>query len=73
MPSNPTNNEAITTSNISAFDPTSIVVGKRLSAFAPYQRQEPNSTNPGMSFLEFPMTDAKSVFDISMMITIDVV
>lgn len=59
MPSNPTNNEVTTTttSNISTFDPTSIVVGKRLSAFAPYQRQEPNSTNPGMLSLEFSMTD----------------
>ncbi|CAF4338623.1 unnamed protein product, partial [Rotaria sp. Silwood2] len=35
--------DTMTTSNITSFDPTSIVVGKRLSAFAPYHRQEPNS------------------------------
>ncbi len=42
-----TNNDSITTSNISSFDPTSIVVGKRLSAFAPYHRHESNSGNNG--------------------------
>jgi hypothetical protein len=42
-----TNVDAITTSNTSSFDPTSIVVGKRLSAFAPYHRQELNSGNSG--------------------------
>ncbi|CAF3385588.1 unnamed protein product [Rotaria socialis] len=36
--------DAITTSNVISFDPTSIVTGTRLSAFAPYHRQEPNST-----------------------------
>ncbi|CAM4760708.1 unnamed protein product [Rotaria magnacalcarata] len=36
--------DAITTSNVVSFDPTSIVTGTRLSAFAPYHRQEPNST-----------------------------
>jgi hypothetical protein len=44
-PTVPTNHETITTSNTSVFDATSIVVGKRLSAFAPYHRQEPNSGN----------------------------
>ncbi len=46
-PSSSINNDTITTSNISSFDPTSIVVGKRLSAFAPYQRQDSNSGNNG--------------------------
>ncbi len=46
-PSLSTNNDIITTSNISSFDPTSIVVGKRLSAFAPYQKQESNPGNSG--------------------------
>lgn len=58
MSSIPTNNESTTTtttSTLSAFDPTSIVVGKRLSAFAPYQRQESNSNQPGRSFLVVSM------------------
>jgi hypothetical protein len=45
--SSSTNVDTITTANTSSFDPTSIVVGKRLSAFAPYQRQESNSGNNG--------------------------
>ena len=31
----------------SSFDPTSIVVGKRLSAFAPYHRQDPSGNASG--------------------------
>jgi len=46
-PSLSTNTDSIINSNISSFDPTSIVVGKRLSAFAPYHRQELNSGNSG--------------------------
>ncbi len=46
-PSLSTNTDSIINSNISSFDPTSIVVGKRLSAFAPYQKQESNSGNSG--------------------------
>ncbi|CAF0737677.1 unnamed protein product [Adineta steineri] len=44
-PSSSMNVDTISTSNTSSFDPTSIVIGKRLSAFAPYHRQEPNSGN----------------------------
>ena len=45
--SSSTNNETVTPSNANSFDPTSIVVGKRLSAFTPYHRQEPNSVTNG--------------------------
>jgi hypothetical protein len=38
----------ITTTNLSVFDPNSIIVGgKRISAFAPYHKQEINSDNHG--------------------------
>lgn len=33
--------------NSLSFDPTSIVVGKRLSAFAPYQRQDQSTNSQG--------------------------
>ena len=35
----------------SSFDPTSIVVGKRLSAFAPYQRQDVTVGTSGENIL----------------------
>ena len=36
-----------TTINTSLFDPDSIVIGKKASAFVPYQKQERNSDNHG--------------------------
>ena len=65
-PIQPTNHETISTSQTSAFDPTSIVVGKRLSAFAPYQRQEPNTGNNGKySGIE---KRKESIFNIQMIV-----
>jgi hypothetical protein len=63
-PTVPTNHETITTSNTSVFDATSIVVGKRLSAFAPYHRQEPNSGNNG----KYLVIEREQIFNIRMIV-----
>jgi hypothetical protein len=60
----PINHETISTSNTSAFDATSIVVGKRLSAFAPYHRQEPNTGTNG----KYSGIEKKSIFNIWMIV-----
>ncbi|CAF0990820.1 unnamed protein product [Rotaria sordida] len=55
--------DTITTANINLFDPIGIVVGKRLSAFAPYHRQEPNSitnvTDSTSSIYNFSLSKQK--------------